>query len=731
MSSTWQAAKQLFVDALEQPTESQVSFVTQHATNPEQADHVLRLLEQHHCDEAFLESPVLVSPNELTDLDWIDGFTLEKVIGQGGMGVVYRAIQHQPRRSVAIKIMRHDFQNSSKAQKRFEKEIQLLAQLEHPGIAHVYQSGMNTNSQPWFAMELVTGGRLSDHLSAKKRSVNEKIEIIQQVVRAVAYAHQRGVIHRDLKPSNILIQKTSGPVEGSMVTTKIVDFGIAQFEQDDAHTRLTLTEDILGTLNYMSPERFSGKNDSSDPRIDIYSLGVIAFEILTGQLPHDRASESLADTFKNIESETPRRLQNADSSLPLDLDLIVGKAMAVEPKLRYSTAEELSLDLQRFCEGKPVIARPPSSWYRFSRYIKRHRVFVTAATITVLALTLGLIATWISASQARRSATAYQYEAEKANAINSFVTNDLLAQIFRLNSDESTSEAMKQKIDSIEAQVDEIYGDRPAIEAAVRNELGTIYYSYQAFDDAASQYSLARSKWESEFGISHPDTLKAISNHAQTLLAMGKDEAESLLRTAYELRAEHLGESDAATLASLNNYAEFLRIKKRLPEAEKLFVRGLTIQRNTLGEADKVTLTTAANLGSLYVSLNQLDDALKLHERSYQVAKQTYGPKHVITMQTGVRWVQTLDRAKQYQLAEQELSSLMQGYATDSIDGSESIIPSRLMARILRHQERYPEAKAILERVLKTAKELKDERNIKRIERDLRRIKEWQESNKS
>ena len=486
MTSSWHEEKRLFLQALELTVAEQAGFVSQRAAHPEHAQRVLELLKHHNRDDSFLDSPLASEHTMLRGIrDAIEGFTIEAVIGRGSMGTVYRALQQQPRRTVAIKLMRNDFRVDQASLARFRNEAELLAKLKHPGISHVYQSGtveIDQESRPWFAMEFISGGTLGDYLDGVHLSLEIKLGLIQQIVRAVAYAHQHGVVHRDLKPSNILVQssQTADPAE-SHPTIKIVDFGIAKLNQENVATQLTRTHDLLGTLSYMSPERLS-RDVEADHRCDIYTLGVVAFEIFTGQLPHDRTTESLATTIKQVEFESPKRLTEVNATLPADLEMIVAKAMAPDPQVRYESAEDLLLDIQRFEQGMPVLARRPTLVYRLSRYLRRNRVLIAASSITIIALSIGMTATLISAMQAHKAADASRYEADKANAINSFFTNDLLGQLFQSGMDQETLEAAKRSTDTIESQVNSMYADRPLIKAAIRNELGSIYYNFRAFE---------------------------------------------------------------------------------------------------------------------------------------------------------------------------------------------------------------------------------------------------------
>ncbi|MEO1525056.1 MAG: serine/threonine-protein kinase [Planctomycetota bacterium] len=734
MTSSWHRSKRLFLDAIDRPKELQGEYVRAHAIDVEMEQEVLRMLEQHHAEDGMLESPITKPGESIPTLAGlsraIPGYTIRDILGRGGMGTVYLATQHQPCRSVAIKLMRSDITDQASRQ-RFENEIELLAKLQHPGIARIYQSGMaefDAESRPWFSMEHITGITLAEYLGAEGDSssvlrLEEKVALLQQIIRAVAFAHQQGVVHRDLKPGNVLVQTQSPEYEPDMPRIKIVDFGIAKLHAQSPRCQLTLTQDLIGTLNYMSPEAIAGSHPRLDHRVDVYALGVIAFEALTGTLPHDRQSSSIVSTVKNIEYEVPRRIRDVDPSLPKDLELVIAKAMATDTRVRYATAEDFLLDLQRFLDARPVLARRPSLRYRIGRYLRRNRVVAAATLVVVLSLSSGLIASIYSARQARLAAAASSYEAEKANAVNSFFTNDLLGRLLQRGIDDESNQSLKQTVDGLAMQVDMMYSERPLILAAIRNELGSIYYSMQDFSNAEDQFRRARHAWESELGVRHPDTLKAISNLGQSQLALGpSEETELLLRQAYQLRSEVLGFADESTQRSLNNLGEFLRQQDRLEEAEQLFCDGLERQTESLGRGHKTTLTTAVNLGSLYVTRGKLKEALSLHESSYRSASRTLGVTHPLTMQIGIRWIQTLDQAGNHDRAERELLPMMDIYRETTGSPGALIIPYRLMARIHRHQKRYEVARTQLLLAKELAEQLNDVRNLTRIERDLDRV---------
>jgi len=349
-------------------------------------------------------------------------------IGEGGMGVVYRATQHHPRREVALKVLRLDSQNQE-LHARFERETQILAQLQHPGIAQVFDAGKfesDFGPVPYFSMELLHGLPLDEHCQSHALSPAERCELVARVCDAIQHAHERGVVHRDLKPSNILVCKAAGPV----AQPKILDFGVARSLAHDStgsmlHTR---TGQVIGTLAYMSPEQASDR--TVDHRTDVYSLGVLLFELLTRRLPLDHAGRSVREIQEALEHEEPPRLGAVAPKLRGDLEVVVEKALAKDPDRRYPTAAALADDLRRFLADRPVRARRLSAFYYLRKSARRHRVLVIGTVATLLALLAGTVATLVFAAkevEARHAAqanaaTAAQNEVRAVGALQQSVT---------------------------------------------------------------------------------------------------------------------------------------------------------------------------------------------------------------------------------------------------------------------------------------------------------------------
>lgn len=357
-------------------------------------------------------------------------------LGEGGMGVVYEAEQDHPRRKVALKLIRSGLAGRETI-RRFEREAQILGQLQHSCIAQVYDAGLagvesaagNHDGQPFLAMELVPGESLARYVQRRDLGLRQKLNLAAFVCDAVQYAHQRGIVHRDLKPANILVLEadvesgtssagdvsttsiaTHGP-GGPVLLPKILDFGVARLVGQDSHLATTTTEvgQVLGTLSYMSPEQVTGDSRLVDTRSDIYSLGVILFELLTGKLPLEIPSHSIVAAGQVIQRDEPRLLSSLDARLRGDVSTIVSKSLEKDVSRRYQSAGELAADIRRYLRDEPILARPPTAIYLLRKFARRHRPLVIGVCVALFAVLLGLVGmSWfaIETTRARQFAEA-------------------------------------------------------------------------------------------------------------------------------------------------------------------------------------------------------------------------------------------------------------------------------------------------------------------------------------
>ncbi len=333
----------------------------------------------------------------------IGAYHVQRVIGSGGMGVVYLAEQERPRRTVALKVIRRGLATTSLL-RRFEHEAEVLGRLHHPGIAQIYEAGVadyGFGPQPYIAMEYVDGRQLLEYAQINRLGTHERLALVAKICDAVQHAHQRGVIHRDLKPANILVQPEDTTIQSHTKPEtrslalfsgagqpKVLDFGVARIAdgRPQATTMRTSVGQLVGTLAYMSPEQFGSDTSDIDTRSDVYSLGVVLFQLLTGKLPFDVSNRALPEAVRMIKDDEPTRLSTISKTFRGDLDTIVYKALEKDRNRRYQSAAELGADLQRYLLDEPIAAKRDSSMYLLSKRLRRYRGVTIAASIALVAL---------------------------------------------------------------------------------------------------------------------------------------------------------------------------------------------------------------------------------------------------------------------------------------------------------------------------------------------------------
>jgi len=564
----WRKVEQLYHAALEVDKSHRASFIAKACAG----DHELRkevesLLAEAETRDGFLEDPatqVVAGSLSCTIPAAIGRYRILRLLGEGGMGAVYEAEQDQPRRTVALKVIKPGFA-TPETLRRFQHESQALGRLQHPGIAQIYEASTadaGFGPQPYFAMELIHGLPLHEYAEQHKLTARDRLALMARVCDAVDHAHQRGVIHRDLKPANILVDETGQP--------KILDFGVARVAESDAqHTHQTNIGQLVGTLAYMSPEQVAGDPDL-DIRSDVYALGVILYELLGGKLPHDISRKPLPEAVAVISEEEPSPLSFINRSYRGDIDTIVAKALEKDKARRYGSAADLAGDIRRYLADEPITARPASASYQLQKFARRHKALVagTAAVFTVLAA--GVVASTWEAVRARKAERAAASEAATAEAINNFLQNDLLAQASASNqAGPSTKPDPDRKVrtalDRAAARIAGKFDKQPDVEAAIRNTIGETYVDIGLYPDAQEQLQRALKLQARALGTDNPKTLKTLS-----LLARCAD--------------------------SQGNYAD----------AEELYGRALKTQRRVLGSAHRDTLNSMSSLADVYRETGQI-----------------------------------------------------------------------------------------------------------------------------
>lgn len=404
-----QRVDELFIELLDlAPAERRARLDVACAGDPELRGEVESLLAHHDGAGAFL------SPSELRDAGLLDEggtlppqsrigeYTVLGVLGSGGMGVVYLAEQERPRRTVALKLIRR-LASTPALMRRFEHEAEVLARLQHPGIAHVFSAGTadtGSGPQPYIAMELVKGPTLSKFISEQKPPIADRLRLMIRICDAIQHAHQRGIIHRDLKPGNILVDPSAEPPQ-----PKILDFGVARAvdAELDVTSLHTSVGQIVGTLAYMSPEQVAAQPGDIDTRSDVYALGVLLFEILCGELPLKTRGRSLPEAARMIRDDAPARLGAIDRSFRGDLDVIASKALEKDPERRYQSAAELAADLQRHLDGRPIAAKQDSAVYVLRKQMGRYKHYVALGVLAVAAVVAFAVFALIQAANESRA----------------------------------------------------------------------------------------------------------------------------------------------------------------------------------------------------------------------------------------------------------------------------------------------------------------------------------------
>jgi len=467
----------------------------------------------------------------------IGNYEIEEVIGRGGMGVVYRARQTNPARDVAIKVL-HQGTHDEAALQRFHRESELLAQLSHPGIARVFSVGITdtahgTSSRPYFVMEFVEGDTLAEYLKAHSLSVRDRVALLMQICAAVEHAHQRGIIHRDLKPSNVLING-----EGRAI---LVDFGIAKAVEQDGDLTTAFdgngaTQSLLGTLAYMSPEQLAGRNGEIDTRTDVYGLGVLAYETLSGQLPYDIRGQSLSQAILTLERDAPIHLREHNPSLPADLETVVMKSLNADPMQRYASVSALRDDLCRWRDGLPVEARGRNGWYVATRFALRHRIATISIAAAGVAIITALVLTSLALNNAKHAREQALSDAARARAMTQF----LEATVF--GADPEIGGASMSFLDAVAYTAHRIPNDlapHPDLQADAHALVGFVLRRHGRFADAEAHLRQAYRLRRDDFGVNHPATAESMKELGELAREYGgrADEAINWIQQAIDASA--------------------------------------------------------------------------------------------------------------------------------------------------------------------------------------------------
>jgi eukaryotic-like serine/threonine-protein kinase len=552
-------------------------------------------------------------------------YRILRLLGEGGMGVVYEAEQEQPRRNVALKVVKSGL-GDPKLFRRFEQEALALGRLQHPGIAQIYEAGAADNGfgpQPYFAMEFIRGQPLLEYAAAHQLNTRQRLELMAKICEAVHHAHQRGIIHRDLKPGNILVDETGQP--------KILDFGVARATDSDAHvTHQTDLGQLVGTLAYMSPEQVLADPLELDTRSDVYALGVILYELLAGRLPY-KISPNLHEALQTIREEEPTSLSTVSSAYRGDIETIVAKALEKDKTRRYPSAAELAADIRRYLQDEPIMARPASTLYQLRKFARRHKALVLGVAAVFVVLIAGII---VSAREASRA----NAESATSRAISDFLQNDLLAQASAVNQSRPNTKPdpdlkVRTALDRAAARITGRFDRQPEVEAAIRDTIGQTYLDLGLYPEARKQLERALDLRRRVLGEKNPKTLETMNRIGRTDLLQGKyPEAEALLDRTLEISRRVLGPENTGTLSSMRYLADAYRAEGKYPQAEKLLSQTVEILRRTLGPEHPNTLTSTLSLGIVYYWEGKYPQSEKLLGQTVEIWRRVSGPEHPGTL---------------------------------------------------------------------------------------------------
>ncbi|MBN1567649.1 MAG: serine/threonine protein kinase [Acidobacteria bacterium] len=688
----------------------------------------------------------------------IGGYRLIRQLGAGGMGVVYEAEQQQPKRLVALKVIQGARLLDELTVKQFEREAQALARLKHPGIAAIYESGRTPDGQHFFAMELVRGDTLEVYLKKSAETgpltpavLRERLAIFRKISDAITYAHQRGVIHRDLKPSNIIIHREfdsgDSASESRVPGIKILDFGLARITETDLAAVTSGTEigKIQGTLPYMSPEQVRGNSDEIDVRSDVYSLGVILYEMIAGRRPynvHHAMWHEAARVICEVRPEPLAKTWTGTKRLDKDIETIVGKALEKDAPHRYQSVAAFGEDVARFLTGQPILARPPNAMYQLRKMAARHKVgFGFAAAIAALIVIFAVVMS-IQAERIARERDRANREAKISKQVSGFMRDLFRApDPFMGKGKEVTA---REILDEGSARIASELKDQPEVRMELALLMGESYHRLgvqdKALDLAQNALEIGRKRHGDESAatanalnvlgaiwlekgdlvnsekyfqdslkirrkIFGPDSIEAAENIND--IAMVNHEkgdykkAEEGMRESLVLYRKAPGDNRKEIAVLLGNLAIVLKDREKLSEAAPLFEEALAIKRRIHGDIHPAVASAMNNLAMLHMRVKNFSEAEKLFQDALAIDIRTLGELHRevsrIQNNLGLLYLSTgqLEKSADYFRQSIRVDSKLLGENNPDMGG-----PYQNLGSVLARMKKFPEAEEMLRKGL-------------------------------
>ena len=657
----WRQIDQILQAALDRDPRERSAFLEEAcAEDASLLGEVESLIKSHDEAQSFIEAPLLEDATKMmrerpVANRLIGAYKIIREIGHGGMGTVFLASRadEQYRKAVAIKLIRRGMDTDS-ILSRFRHERQILASLDHPNIARLLEGGTTEDGLPYFVMEYIEGQTVDQYCDTHRLTTAERLKLFRTVCSAVHYAHQNLVVHRDIKPSNILVTAEGIP--------KLLDFGIAKLLKPEMYAQtIAPTETMVRpmTPDYASPEQV--RSQPITTATDVYSLGVLLYELLTGRRPYRIRSSHPEEMEKAICEQEPERPSTAINrtetvsgsdggaqttltpelvsktregqpdklrrKLAGDLDNIVLMAMRKEAQRRYASVEQFSEDIRRHLEGLPVIARKDTFGYRTQKFIQRHKVAAAVGTAFAIFIIASVIAIVLQSARATRERDRAARERDKAQQVSALLVN--LFKVSDPNEARGKTITAREVLDQGAERIERELSGQPEVQATLMDTIGEVYQSLGLFDKAQSLLEKALKSRREVFGNEHPQVAESMGHLAMVLHSRDDNAAaEAMLREALAMRRKLLGNEHPDVATSLDDLGEFFDDTSDYAQAEPLLRESVRIRRKVLGNESREVADSLANLGGALYRMGDYDAAEGMHREALAIHRKLFGEEH-------------------------------------------------------------------------------------------------------